>query len=154
MENEPQLKYLWQATFQGAPDSKHVITQRADDRYSKHDDSLEQNPSSYRDFLDYFEVHESDLRWFDLISAKTGKLCYRVRFWNIKPDITKAMNIADPYGEIIHDGKVAVTHCRPIYSRRVEHNLDTGKKEILHYELGYTGKQDNGAPYSFSMTIE
>ena len=45
------LDWKWEARFL---DGK-VITQPDDDKYSKHDDSKEWNPSSYRDFLDYFD---------------------------------------------------------------------------------------------------
>lgn len=46
------LKYLWTAYFADG----HVIAQRADDKYSKHDDTADWNPSAFRDVLDYESV--------------------------------------------------------------------------------------------------
>lgn len=42
------LDYLWTAYFE----DETVIEQPADDRYSKHDETKEWNPSSFRDILD------------------------------------------------------------------------------------------------------
>ena len=44
------MKYKWVARFK-----KKTISQPSDDRYSKYDPKSEYNPSSFRDFLDYFE---------------------------------------------------------------------------------------------------
>ena len=44
------FKFLWKATFKGK-----VICQHPDDKYSKFDPEASYNPSSFRDFLDYFE---------------------------------------------------------------------------------------------------
>lgn len=54
------LKYLWTAYFE---DGK-VMEQPADDRYSKHDDSAEYNPSAFRDLLEYQE--KAKLIYFDI----------------------------------------------------------------------------------------
>lgn len=43
-----KLKYLWVAYFS----SQDVLVQPEDDRYSKHDDAAEHNPSAFRDILD------------------------------------------------------------------------------------------------------
>ena len=57
--NEP-LKYLWTAYFNDGA----VIEQSPDDRYSKHDDAAEHNPSAFRDILDH-EKH-AQLIYFDI----------------------------------------------------------------------------------------
>jgi len=46
------LKFLWTATFADG----HIIQQPEDDRYSKHDDTSEWNPSSFRDIIEYSET--------------------------------------------------------------------------------------------------
>lgn len=55
--------YLWTAIF---ADGTH-IHQPPDDRYSKHDDMAEYNPSAFRDILD--KMQESKLVGFDLSST-------------------------------------------------------------------------------------
>jgi len=47
------FKYLWSAEF----DDGHIIRQPADDRYSKHIDGAEWNPSAFRDVVEYGETH-------------------------------------------------------------------------------------------------
>ena len=54
MRNDYELfSYLWSAKFANG----HVVRQRPDDTYSKHDPKRDHNPSSFRDFLDYVESH-------------------------------------------------------------------------------------------------
>lgn len=48
------LKKFWVATFKDG----HTIIQPEDDRYSKHDDTADWNPSAFRDVLDYQEKSE------------------------------------------------------------------------------------------------
>ena len=55
------LKYLWEATFKDGT----MISQPPDERYSKHDDTAEHNPSAFRDILDHQEV--SPLEFFALV---------------------------------------------------------------------------------------
>ena len=47
------MKYKWIANFK-----KKAIIQPDDDRYSKYDPEAEWNPSSFRDFQDYFDEHK------------------------------------------------------------------------------------------------
>lgn len=60
------LKYLWSALFEDGTQ----IDEPADDRYSKHDDTAEGNPSAFRDVLDKEE--ESKLVAFWLTNVETG----------------------------------------------------------------------------------
>lgn len=71
-----ELKYLWSAIFQDGTQ----IDQPADDRYSKHDDKAEGNPSAFRDVLD--KQKESKLVLFGLADAITKDLVIAVNLTN------------------------------------------------------------------------
>lgn len=60
------FKYLWTAIFRDGTE----ITQPEDDHYSKHDDSVENNPSAFRDVLD--KQKESKLVAFYLENVVTA----------------------------------------------------------------------------------
>lgn len=75
--SQEPLKYLWAAYF----DDGAIIEQPADDRYSKHDDNAEHNPSSFRDILDhekkakliYFDINDQVFAYgVDLPSGRFG----------------------------------------------------------------------------------
>lgn len=54
------LKYLWTGYF----DDGKVLEQPEDDRYSKHDDAADHNPTAFRDLLDY--CSKANLIYFDI----------------------------------------------------------------------------------------
>ena len=69
------LKYLWSGHFADGT----VIQQPHDDRYSKHDDNAEQNPTAFRDLQDYMDKSPLVLfcvsddvseYWVDLVNGR------------------------------------------------------------------------------------
>lgn len=65
------LRILWSAVFEDG----HIIDQPQDDKYSKHDETAEWNPSSFRDLLEYEEI--SKLKWFHLLETKKRSVTIR-----------------------------------------------------------------------------
>ena len=61
-----KFKYLWRAVFQ-----KKTITQHPEDKYSRHNPDAEWNPSSFRDFQNYFDNHSTTR-----LSTRTAKRLY------------------------------------------------------------------------------
>lgn len=143
--------YLWKATFENK-----VIAQHPKDLYSKHDPKAEWNPSSFRDFLDYFEAHPDELVKFELIS----------------PENTFTVSLSDPerpkilcerrgrWGSItntlLHKEKRPLSDIRMIYYRKMETRIENGvvgKPRVLGYCLGYQGLDKNGANRQKVITV-
>lgn len=137
------LKYRWIAIF------KHkIIKQPADDRYSKHDPSKEWNPSSFRDFQDYFDEHQDELDIFHLISDDAD---YAVDLTDPgKPKILETKR-GSHWGAdktvILHREKRPLSDVRIIYYRKMEMKVINGQAsspEVVGYVLGYQGTDKNG----------
>ena len=113
------MKYLWVATFKDG----HKIRQPNDDRYSKHDDSSDWNPSAFRDIQEY----DSSLTYFELagyaLDLETG-LFY--------PPAGDAFSLES---EPLKDRKL-------IYFREIEQSwvdgVDQGA-ETKRFAMGYAG---------------
>lgn len=121
--------YLWTAIF--ADGTK--IHQPSDDRYSKHDDTAEYNPSAFRDILD--KQQESELIGFELKSVDGLHVCFlnmqshsfvidSNRIWLERP------------GEELTDIKL-------IYFRTMESSNINPEPRVLAYNFGYAGKDVN-----------
>lgn len=130
------LKYLWTAYF----DDGKVIEQPADDRYSKHDDDAEYNPSAFRDLLDYQK--KAKLIYFDI---NDGTFAYGV-------DLPSGrFGINGTWFEVGED-EHALKDRELIYYRAVkqDHTLHPNgeitahEPEIEAYFFGYKGKNANG----------
>lgn len=136
------FKYLWKATFE-----KKIIPQHPQDLYSKHDPKAEHNPSSFRDFLDYFNSHAEELVKFELISRENTFevslsdperpkiLCERRGRWG---SITNTL---------LHKEKRPLRNVRIIYYRNMEATITNGKigkPRVVGYVLGYQGLDENG----------
>lgn len=149
--NYEQFKYLWSAKFANG----HVVRQRPDDRYSKHNPKAEHNPSSFRDFLDYAESHP-DVPLVEFTLSNKEK-AYTVSFENPKrPVIHYGEN--NKYG--IHTKhfewfkcKRDLTNIRPIYYRRMELDVMTGKKRCLGFVIGFQGNESNGNNYQKTISV-
>lgn len=137
-----KLNWLWEARFL---DGK-VITQPEDDKYSKHDDSKDWNPSSYRDFLDYFDGGKNKLLSFGIANKDSGDVVI-VKLDEKKPYIFSYhdgdKNVNDLYHEMqeLHD-------VQPIYYREMENTVVDGvfgEPNVVAYNVGYQGKNDTGA---------
>jgi hypothetical protein len=122
------LKYLWNAYFHDG----YIIMQPPDDRYSKHDDNAEWNPSSFRDILEY----GGELTLFTLCDARRN--------------VVAAVNLKD--GTIQHLGKqvhsTASTEPKKlVYYREVDVDYVDGvfsDSNIAAYCVGYEYKNKDG----------
>lgn len=146
-----QFKYLWSAKFANG----HVVRQRPDDRYSKHNPKAEHNPSSFRDFLDYAESHP-DVPVLEFKLSNKG-CAYTVSFKNPKRpviyyDENNKYGIATKHFEWFKC-KRDLTNIRPIYFRRMEKNVMTGETRILHFVIGFQGNEPNGNNYQKTISV-
>lgn len=119
------LEYHWKATFYDG----HVIEQPENDRYSKHDDTKEHNPSAFRDILDYLEV--SPVRLFSL-HGKNGEI-YAVNLETAEFFINGSRVSLEQPNEMLVNRKL-------IYYRTKQANLNTGEVSVVSYSFGYEGK--------------
>lgn len=132
------LEYLWSAEFEDG----HVIDQPSDDRYSKHDDSSEWNPSSFRDIQEY---DKSPLVEFSLVSANGES----VMFVNLKSGdfyINGSYFRLEKTSEEINNRDL-------IYFRTNQKNLMTGEQRVVSYNFGYKGKDSTGHTVEKLITI-
>ena len=146
------LKYRWIAIFK-----KKMIKQPADDRYSKYDPAAEWNPSSFRDFQDYFDEHQNELELFHLISEDRD---YVVDLTDpYKPKILetrKGSHWGSDKTVILHREKRDISDVRIIYYRKMElkvENGQAGSPEVVGYVLGYQGIDKNGNNRKKTITV-
>ena len=137
------LKYRWVACFKDK-----MIKQPADDRYSKHNPDREWNPSSFRDFQDYFDEHPEDLQQFSLWSDNDA---YFIDFSReghpVIKQIRKGKNWACDKEVILSREKRRLSDIRIIYYRKMEMQIKNGlasSPKVVGYVLGYQGLDDNG----------
>ena len=119
------LKYLWEATYK----DEHIIRQPIDDRYSKHDDSAEHNPSSFRDLQDY--ESKSPLLFFALVGH--DRQVYAVNIETGEFFVNGTTFYLDQPLEELEDRKL-------IYYRTNRMNLETGEQYVHAFNFGYEGK--------------
>ena len=126
-----KLKYLWTAEFADGS----TIEQPEDDRYSKHDDSAEWNPSAFRDILE----HPSELVRFTLgsisIDMLTGVISISGTDFKINDEDTKRKLIF--YRDI---------------ERTYVDGVDMGSK-VVSYSVGYEYKDNKGKVHKRIMRI-
>ena len=152
MRNDYDLfAYLWEAKFANG----HIVRQHPQDLYSKHNPKSDYNPSSFRDFLDYVEKHpDVPVVYFKLANKEKS---YTVSFENPKRPIVY-------YDEINKYGiptkhyewfrcKRDLTNVRPIYFRRMEMDVMTGEKRVLHFVIGFQGNEANGNNYQKTVNV-
>lgn len=143
-ETTVKFKYLWKAVFKN-----RVITQHPLDLYSKHDPKAEYNPSSFRDFQDYFDKHQEELESFNLID-KSGTM-YVVDFHKKGLPTIEKIEYGRSYFSnnptILHREKRELKDIRVIYFRNMEVQATNGvfgEPRVLSYTLGYQGIDKNG----------
>lgn len=119
------LKYQFEATFKDG----HTLRQPLDDRYSKHNDKAEHNPSAFRDILDYQQV--SPLLMFALVGH--DRQIYAVNLENGEFFVNGTVFMLDQPLEELADRKL-------IYFRTQRANLQTGEQHTHAYNFGYEGK--------------
>lgn len=140
-----KLNWLWEACFYNgklAEDDPVYIIQPPDDKYSKHNDKAGWNPSSYRDFLDYFKDHKDELQWFRL--KKSGKTCYVVVNFRKNGYVSIfSTDGGDSVKMLVEPTKIR--NAQPIYYREMQNtsvNGVFGEPECIAYVVGFQGKKD------------
>lgn len=122
------MRYLWTAYF----DNGDEIVQPIDDRYSKHDDSAEYNPSAFRDIQEhegevtYFVLDDGDGNEY-LVDLVTGTFTIESMDFSLEE-------------EPLRDRKL-------IYYREMEADYvdgEMGEPRIVRYAMGYEGKNSEG----------
>lgn len=134
------LKYLWRARFENGG----AIDQPEDDRYSKHDDEAEHNPSAFRDILDYEKV--SPLVWFELNGVGMEEKDYAV-------NLVHGVFVIDGNAIYLEQPNEELRDRKLIYFRTMRKNLMTGEVECVAYNYGYEGKDDKGRVIKKVVTI-
>lgn len=117
--------YLWTAIF---ADGTH-IHQPPDDRYSKHDDTAEYNPSAFRDILD--KMQESKLVGFDLSSTDGHHRCYLDM-------LSRSFYIDGNLIWLERPGE-ELTDIKLIYFRTMESSSVNPEPHVIAYNFGYAG---------------
>lgn len=146
-----KFKYLWRAVFQ-----KKTITQHPEDKYSRHNPDAEWNPSSFRDFQNYFDNHSKELISFELVGKDATYTVDLTRPWC-------PMIYADERGRwgsekhtLIHREKRPLRDVRIIYYRNMEATIVDGvfgEPRVLSYVIGYQGIDENGNSRKKMITV-
>lgn len=152
MRNDYDLfAYLWEAKFANG----HIVRQHPQDLYSKHNPKSDYNPSSFRDFLDYVGKHpDVPVVYFKLANKEKS---YTVSFENpnrpiIYYDEINKYGIPTKHYEWFRC-KRDLTNVRPIYFRRMEMDVMTGEKRVLHFVIGFQGNESNGNNYQKTVNV-
>lgn len=132
------FKYLWEATF----NDDHMISQPADDRYSKHDDTAEHNPSAFRDLLDYQET--SPLQTFALVGQ--DRQIYAVSLQTGEFFVNGTTFMLDQPLEELTDRKL-------IYFRTKRMDMQTQEQYTHSFSFGYEGTNTKGKREQKMITI-
>lgn len=128
------LKYLWRAYF-----ADRTIKQPADDRYSKHDDKAEHNPSAFRDVVEHQEKFE--MSHFSLYSSE-GE--FRIGI-ELRSGIFYTGN-GNPKWNFTLETQ-PLTDRKLIYFREVKQDFVdgvAGEPYVSRYAIGYEGKLPDG----------
>ncbi len=134
------LKYLWEATFKDGT----MISQPPDDRYSKHDDKAEHNPSAFRDLLDHQET--SELEFFALVGQ--DRQIYAVSLDTGEFFVNGTTFMLDQPLEELKDRKL-------IYFRTNRMNMQTHEQYTHAFNFGYEGKHpESGKIVKKVITIQ
>lgn len=123
------MRYLWTTYHEDG----HIIDQPEDDRYSKHDDTAEWNPSSFRDIQEY----KSPVAVFHLLDNKTAK------FYGV--DLRTGHFFINRSNFTIEN--TPLSNRKLIYYREVERSYENGQlgePKIVRYVMGYEGKNAEG----------
>lgn len=133
----PRFKYLWTAYFS---DGK-VIEQPQDDRYSKHDDSAEHNPSAFRDILDHQELEDVELIYFDL---NDGSFAYGIDLPSGRFGINGTWFSLEQHDAPLTDRKLIYYRGVKVDHRIGSDGVSVDEPEIEAYYFGYEGKDASG----------
>jgi hypothetical protein len=136
------LKYLWTAIFEDG----HIIAQPEDDRYTKHDDTADHNPSAFRDILDYQD--KSPLEHFLLVPPE---------------DDTQLVSLDLTTGEFSLGGFPFKLNCETsvdrklIYFRNIAQDYIDGVAQdpyVESYNVGFEYKNKDGRTVKRIITVD
>lgn len=145
-----KYKYRWFAQFKNK-----TITQDPEDKYSKHDDNASWNPTSFRDFMEYFEEHPDELMVFTLAGDRNA---IEIDLANGKP-VVRGLNA---WGDNIEEEEVLdeadehLDDIRIIYYRKMECAVDggvMGEPMVIGYVVGYQGRDRDGRNVKKEFTM-
>lgn len=150
MEKGLKYDWNWRARFSDGV----TICQDPLDLYSKYDPEAEYNPSSFRDFQDYYDEHKSELETFELWGLG---MFYVVRFVDDgKPEIRKITTSPKWSDEVISKEEEELTDIRPIYYRNMETTIVDGvfgEPKVRAFCIGYQGLDKNGNSRKKIITV-
>ena len=137
-----KFKYLWRANF-----IKKTITQHPEDKYSGYDPDAEWNPSSFRDFQNYFDGHSGELVSFELVGDGIKYTVDLTRPWSPIIYSDEEGRWGSETHTLLHREKRPLRNVRIIYYRNMETTIENGvfgKPRVVSYALGYQGLDDKG----------
>ena len=137
-----KFKYLWRANF-----IKKTITQHPEDKYSGYDPDAEWNPSSFRDFQNYFDGHSGELVSFELVSKGKKYTVDLTRPWCPMIYSDEEGRWGSETHTLLHREKRPLRGVRIIYYRNMETAIENGvvgEPRVVSYALGYQGLDGKG----------
>lgn len=146
-----KFKYLWRAVF-----LKKTITQHPEDKYSRHNPGAEWNPSSFRDFQNYFDGHSGELISFELVGKDATYTVDLTRPWCPMIYVDERGRWGSEKHTLIHREKRPLRDVRIIYYRNMENTIVDGvfgEPRVLGYVIGYQGIDENGNSRKKMITV-
>lgn len=146
-----KFKYLWRANF-----IKKTITQHPEDKYSGYKPDAEWNPSSFRDFQNYFDNHSGELVSFELVSKDATYTVDLTRPWCPMIYVDERGRWGSEKHTLIHREKRPLRDVRIIYYRNMENTIVDGvfgEPRVVGYVLGYQGIDKNGNSRKKMITV-
>ena len=146
-----EFKYLWRANF-----IKKTITQHPEDKYSGYNPDAEWNPSSFRDFQNYFDGHSGELVSFELVSEDKVYTVDLTRNWCPIIYSDEEGRWGNNIHTLLHREKRPLRDVRIIYYRKMENTVVDGvlgEPRVVGYVLGYQGIDKNGNSRKKMITV-
>ena len=146
-----KFKYLWRANF-----IKKTITQHPEDKYSGYNPDAEWNPSSFRDFQNYFDNHSGELISFELVSKDKVYTVDLTRNWCPVIYSDEEGRWGNNIHTLLHREKRPLRDVRIIYYRNMENTIVDGvfgEPRVVGYVLGYQGIDKNGNSRKKMITV-
>ena len=146
-----KFKYLWRANF-----IRKTITQHPEDKYSGYKPDAEWNPSSFRDFQNYFDGHSGELVSFELVGKDKKYTVDLTRPWCPMIYSDEEGRWGSEIHTLLHREKRPLTNVRIIYYRNMETTIVdgvVGEPRVLSYTLGYQGIDKNGNNRQKTITV-
>jgi hypothetical protein len=126
------------------------------DLYSKHNPEAEWNPSSFRDFQDYFDNHPDELISFQLVGKDKVYTVDVTRGWCPIIYCDEESRWGNNIHTLLHREKRPLRDVRIIYYRNMENTIVDGvfgEPRVVGYVLGYQGIDKNGNSRKKMITV-